>query len=40
VEALIAATIEQAKIPFPLKGKGNLINMFAAKKRPSRKPTK
>ena len=40
VEALIAATIDQARIPFPSKGKGSLINMSAAKKRPSRKPTK
>ena len=40
VEAFIAATIEQAKIPLPPEGKGSLINISAAKKRPSRKPTK
>lgn len=40
VEALIAATIDQAKIPLSLEGKGCLINMSAAKTRPSRKATK
>ena len=41
VEALIAATIEQARIPLPSKGKGSLIiKSAAAKKRPRRKPTK
>jgi hypothetical protein len=40
VEAFIAATIDQAKIPFPSKGKGSLIiKSAAAKKRPRRKPT-
>ena len=40
VEAFIAATIDQARVLLPLKGKSVLINMSAAKKRPSRKPTK
>ena len=41
VKALIAATIEQARIPFPAKGKGSLIiKSAAAKKRPRRRPTK
>jgi hypothetical protein len=41
VEALISATIDQAKIPLPSEGKGSLIIMSsAAKKRPRRKPTK
>jgi hypothetical protein len=41
LEALIAATIQQAKIPFPSKGKGSLIiKKSAAKKQPRRKPTK
>jgi len=41
VEALIAATFDQAKIPFPSEGKGSLIiKSSAAKKQPSRKPTK
>ncbi|MBM3997016.1 MAG: hypothetical protein FJ303_23115 [Planctomycetes bacterium] len=41
VAALIAATLEQARIPFPAEGKGSLIiKSPAAKKRPRRKPTK
>jgi hypothetical protein len=41
VEALIAATIEQARIPLPVKGKGSLIiKATAATKRPRRRPTK
>ena len=41
VEALIAATVDQARIPLPLKGKGNLIiKSAAAKKLPRRRPTK
>jgi hypothetical protein len=41
VEALIAATIDQARIPFPSKGKGSLIiKSAAAKTRPRRRPTK
>src|ERR1043166_2059086 len=41
VEALIAATIDQARIPFPSKGKGSLIiKSAAAKKPPRRRPTK
>src|SRR5262245_45810381 len=41
VEALIAATIDQARIPLPPKGKGSLIiKSAAAKKRPRRRPTK
>ena len=41
VEALIAATVDQARIPLPSKGKGSLIiKSAAAKKRPRRKPTK
>ena len=40
VEALIAATVEQARIPLPSKGKGSVIIKSAAKKRPRRKPTK
>jgi hypothetical protein len=39
VEALIAATIDQARIPFPSKGKGSLVvKSAAAKKRPRRRP--
>ena len=39
--ALIAATIDQARIPLPSKGKGSLIiKSAAAKKRPRRRPTK
>src|SRR5262245_52794729 len=41
VEALIAATIDQARIPLPSKGKGSLIiKSAAAKKRPRRRATK
>ena len=41
VEALIAATIDQARIPLPYEGKGRLIiKSAAAKKRPRRRPTK
>jgi hypothetical protein len=41
LEALIAATVDQAKIPFATKGKGTLvIKSAAAKKRPRRKPAK
>ena len=41
VEALLAATIDQARIPSPSKGKGSLIiKSAAAKKRSRRKPTK
>ena len=41
VEAMIAATIDQAKIPLPSTGKGSLIiKSAAAKKRPRRRPTK
>jgi hypothetical protein len=40
-EALIAATVAQARIPFASKGKGSLIiKSAAAKKRPRRKPAK
>jgi hypothetical protein len=41
VEALLAATIDQARVPLPATGKGSLIIKSAgAKKRPRRKPTK
>jgi hypothetical protein len=41
VKALITATIDQARIPLPSKGKGSLIfKLAAAKKRPRRRPTK
>ena len=41
VEALIAATIDQARIPLPSTGKGSLIiKSDAAKKRPRRRPAK
>lgn len=41
VEALIAATIDQAKIPFPSKGKGRfIVKSDASSKRPRRKPSK
>jgi hypothetical protein len=41
VEALIAAAVEQARIPFPSEGKGSLIiKSAAAKKRTRRKPAK
>jgi hypothetical protein len=41
VEALIAATIDQARIPLPSKGKGSLIiKSDGAKKPPRRKPSR
>ena len=41
VEALIAATVEQARTPLPSKGKGSLIiKSAAAKKPPRQRPTK
>ena len=41
VEPLIAATIDQARIPLPSEGKGRLIiKSAAAKKRTRRRPTK
>jgi hypothetical protein len=41
VEVLIAATIDQARIPLPSKGKGSLIiKSDDAKKPPRRKPSK
>lgn len=41
VEALIAATIDQARVPLPAKGKGSLIiKSDNAKKPPRRKPSK
>ena len=41
VEALVAATIDQARIPLPSNGKGGLIiKSAAAKKPPRRRPTK
>ena len=41
VEALIAATIDQARVPLPANGKGNLIiKSDGAKKPPRRKPPK
>jgi len=41
VEALIAATIDQARFPLPSKGKGSLIiKSDGAKKRPRRKAPK
>jgi hypothetical protein len=41
IEALIVAAIEQAKIPLPPEGKGELvIRSDAAKRRPRRKPAK
>jgi hypothetical protein len=41
VEALIAATIDQARVPLPSKGKGRLIIMSdGAKKPPRQKPSK
>jgi hypothetical protein len=41
VEPLIAATMNQARIPLPSEGKGSLIiKSAAAKKRPRRRPTK
>ena len=41
VEALIAATIDHARVSLPSKGKGSLIiKSDGAKKRPRRKPSK
>ncbi len=41
VEALIAATIDQAPVPLPSEGRGKLIiRTFGEKKRPRRKPAK
>src|SRR3954451_3493026 len=41
VEALIAATIDQARIPLPSKGKGSLmIKSDVAEKPPRRRPSK
>jgi hypothetical protein len=41
VEALIAATIDQARIPLPSKGKGSLIiKSDGAEKPPRRRPSK
>jgi hypothetical protein len=41
VEALIAATIDQARVSLPSKGKGSLIiKSDGAKKKPRRKPSK
>jgi hypothetical protein len=41
LEAMIAAAIDQAKVPLPSQGKGKLmIRGAAAKPRPSRKPKK
>ena len=41
VAALIAATIDQARVPLPSKGRGRLIiRGAAAKQRPRRRPTK
>lgn len=41
VEAMIAAAIDQAKVPLPSKGKGKLfIRGAAAKQRPRRSPKK
>ena len=41
VEALIAATIDQARVPLPSKGKGSLIiKSDGAKKPPRKKPAK
>jgi hypothetical protein len=41
VEAFFAATIDQARVPLPSKGKGSLIiKSDGAKKRPRRKPSK
>ena len=41
VEAMIAAAIDQARVPLPSQGKGRLIiRGAAAKERPRRKPTK
>ena len=41
VEAMIAAAIDQARVPLPSQGKGKLmIRGAAAKQRPRRRPTK
>jgi hypothetical protein len=41
VEAMIAAAIDQARVPLPSKGRGRLIiRGAAAKQRPRRRPTK
>jgi hypothetical protein len=41
VEAMIAAAIDQARVPLPSKGRGRLIiRGAAAKRRPRRKPPK
>ncbi len=41
VEALLSATLDQAKLPLPAGGKGSLIiKSDSAKKRPRRSPTK
>ena len=41
MKAMIAAAIDQARVPLPSQGKGKLIiRGAAAKPRPSRKPTK
>jgi hypothetical protein len=40
VEALIAATIDQARVPLPSNGKGSLIIKSDAAKKPRRKPSK
>jgi hypothetical protein len=41
VEAMIAAAIDQARVPLPSKGRGRLIiRGAAAKQRPLRRPTK
>ena len=37
VEALLAATIDQARIPLPPRGKGSLIIKSAAAKKPAAK---
>ena len=37
IKALIAAAIEQAKVPLPTKGRGRLINKTVASKPPPRK---
>jgi len=40
VERLIAAAIDQARVPLPLQGRGRLvIRSIAAKQRPRRRPT-
>src|SRR5262245_44046038 len=37
VESLIAATLKQARIPFPTRGKGSLIMKSGSKTKPSRR---